>query len=66
VKSLPKSFQDVQEEWVNDMQKRSECLIWVSQNLYEIIFFTVAVLSILAFVRLKISRTRYTGAGGDD
>lgn len=60
-KSLSKSFQDVQEEWVNDMQKRNEWLIWASQNLYEIIFFTVAVLSVLAFVRLKIKRTRYTG-----
>lgn len=65
-KSLSKSFEDVQEEWVNDMQKRSEWLIWAGQNLYEIIFFIMAVLSILAFVRLRISRKRYTGEEGED
>jgi len=65
-KSLSKSFQDVHEEWVNDMQKRSEWLVWASQNLYEIIFFIMAVLSILAFVRLRIRRTRYTGEDDDD
>lgn len=65
-KSLSKSFQDVQDEWVNDMQKRSEWLVWTSQNLYEIIFFVMAVLSVLAFVRLKIRRARYTGEEDDD
>jgi hypothetical protein len=65
-KSLSKSFQDVQGEWVKDMQKRSEWLIWASQNLYEIIFLSMAVLSVLAFVRLKIRRTRYTGEEGEE
>jgi hypothetical protein len=65
-KSLSKSFPDVQDEWVNDMQKRSEWLVWASQNLYEIIFFIMAVLSILAFVRLRIRRARYTGEEEDD
>ena len=65
-KSLSKSFQDVQEEWVNDMQNRNEWLVWASQNLYEIIFFAMAILSILAFIRLRIKKIRYNGEEEDD
>jgi hypothetical protein len=65
-KSLSRSFQDVQEEWIDDMQKRSEWLVWATQNLYEIIFFIMAVLSILAYVRLRMRRRAYTGSDQDD
>ncbi len=57
-KALSRPFQDVQEEWIEDMRSRSEWLIWSSQHLYEILFFAAAVLTILAAVRLRIKKTR--------
>jgi len=62
-KALSVSFHDLQTAWIEDMQRKSEWLIWASQNLYEILFFVAAVLAIAAFVRVKISRARY---GYDD
>lgn len=58
-KALAKPFKDVQEEWIDDMRRRSEWLIWGSQHLYEILFFTAAVLTIMATVRLKLKRRQY-------
>ena len=58
-KALSKPFQDVQEEWIDDMTRRSEWLIWASQHLYEILFFTAAVLTIAATVRLRLKRAKY-------
>ena len=58
-KALSKPLQDVQEEWIDDMRRRSEWLIWGSQHLYEILFFTAAVLTIMATVRLKLRRRQY-------
>jgi hypothetical protein len=57
-KALSKPFQDVQKEWIDDMRRRSEWLVWASQHLYEILFFTAAVLTILAAVRLKLKRMK--------
>jgi hypothetical protein len=65
-RSLSRSFQDVQAEWIESMQKRSEWLVWASQNLYEIIFFIMAMLSILAFIRLSAKRAAYSGSEEDD
>ena len=58
-KALSKPLQDVQEEWIDDMKRRSEWLIWGSQHLYEILFFTAAVLTIMATIRLKLRRRQY-------
>ncbi len=58
-KALSKPFEDVQEEWIDDMRRRSEWLIWGSQHLYEILFFTSAVLTIMATIRLKLRRRQY-------
>ncbi|MHC1726980.1 MAG: hypothetical protein AB9866_13395 [Syntrophobacteraceae bacterium] len=56
---LHKSFAEVQEEWIADMKSRSEWFIWVSLNLYEILFTAAAVLTILAAVRLRLRRAKY-------
>jgi hypothetical protein len=58
-KALSKPFQDVQKEWIDDMRRRSEWLIWASQHLYEILFFTAAVLTIMATARLRLRRGKY-------
>lgn len=58
-KALSKPLQDIQEEWIDDMRRRSEWLIWGSQHLYEILFFTAAVLTIMATIRLKLRRRQY-------
>ena len=67
-KSLPKSFEEVQSEWIDDMQSRSEWLIWMTQNFYEIIFFSMAVLTVFAAIRLRgrVRKARFSDEDGDD
>lgn len=65
-KELSKKFQDVQDEWIEDMRRKREWLIWASQHLYEILFFTAAVLTILAVFRLRSRRAKYWEEEGDD
>jgi hypothetical protein len=66
--ALGRSFREVQADWFDDMQRRGEWFIWGAQHLYEIIFFGAAVLSVLAFVRLRgrIRRARFSDEEGDD
>jgi hypothetical protein len=59
LKTLSKPFQDVQDEWIDDMRRRNEWLIWGSQHLYEIIFFAAGVLTIMAAIRLRLRRRKY-------
>ena len=65
-KALSKPFRDVQKDWIDDMRKKSEWLIWASENLYEILFFTAAVLTVMAAVRLRLRRSKYVDEDEDD
>ncbi len=65
-KVLSKSFREVQDEWLVNMQKSGEWLVWGSEHLYDILFFVAAVLSILAFFRAKWKRSRYAEMDEDE
>jgi hypothetical protein len=66
--ALSKSFGEVQAEWIDDLQSRSEWLIWMTQNLYEIIFFGMAVLTVFAAIRLRgrVRKAKFSDEDGDD
>lgn len=55
-KALSKSFRDVQEEWRSGLGDTNRWLVWASRSLDEILFFTAALLTILAGVCLKFRR----------
>lgn len=60
-KVLSKPFDDVEAEWRERVRDKSLWLIWISQYVYEALFFLCAVLAIPAFIRLKRRLHRYTG-----
>lgn len=53
------SLESLQAEWLQGLQSRSLWLLWVSQYLYEILFFFGALLTVLAFVRSMIRKRAY-------
>ena len=56
---LSTSLPDLQKEWLEELHSSNAWLLWVSQYLYEIIFFVGALLTVLAFVRLMIRKKGY-------
>lgn len=65
-KVLSRSFREIEDEWLGDMQKSGEWLVWGSEHLYDILFFVAAVLSVLAFFRAKWKRSRYADMDEDE
>ncbi len=57
--AFPKSLPSLQEEWLEELGSRNLWLFWVSQYLYEILFFFGALLTVVAFVRLTVRKNRY-------
>jgi len=57
--ALSKSLENLQDEWLKKLHGRSAWLLWVSQYLYEILFFLGALLTILAYVRLMFRKKEY-------
>ena len=54
-----KSLQDLEAEWLEELRSKKMWLVWVGQNLYELLFLLAAILTIVAFVRLVIRKKRY-------
>jgi hypothetical protein len=57
--TFSKSLETLEKEWLHELHGRSVWLLWVSQYLYEILFFAGALLTVLAFVRVMIRKKRY-------
>lgn len=57
LKTYSKSFEALQTEWLQELASRNLWLSWVSRYLYEIVFFSAALLTVLAFLRV-LSRKR--------
>jgi hypothetical protein len=64
--TISKSLEDLQQEWLEDIQKGTAWLIWASQHLYEILFFIAALLTVLAFARLAIKKRDYSAEYEDE
>jgi hypothetical protein len=61
-----KSLQDLEAEWLEELRSKEMWLVWVGQNLYELLFLLAAILTIVAFVRLLIRKRRYDPAEEDE
>jgi hypothetical protein len=64
--TISKSFENLQQEWLEDIQKGNAWLIWATQHLYEILYFIGALLTVLAFARLAIRKRDYSAEHEDE
>lgn len=65
--NIGQSFETAESEWLHEEGNRNVLLIWISQYLYEILFFMAAILAVFAFIRRTISnKRRYQTSDEDD
>jgi hypothetical protein len=57
--ALSTSLESLQKEWLEKLHGRNAWLLWVSQYLYEILFFLGALLTVMAYVRLVFRKKAY-------
>lgn len=57
--TLSKSFDAVEQEWLDSLKGRFVWLIWASRHMYDILFVVAALLTVLAFVSLALRKKRY-------
>lgn len=53
------SLESLQAEWLQGLKSGNLWLLWVSQYLYEMLFFGGALLTVLAFVRSRMKKRAY-------
>ena len=59
LKSLSKSLDTLEKEWLDSVRSRNVWLIWISQYLYEILFTAAALLTVAAFIKVTFKKRRY-------
>ena len=57
--ALSESFDVVEEKWREQLKRKNLWLAWVSQYMYELLFFIGALLAVAGFIRLMIKKRRY-------
>ncbi len=55
---LSKSFDVVEDEWIDSIRNENRWLLWLSSYLYELLFALGGVLAVVAFVKLKLKKKR--------
>jgi hypothetical protein len=60
-KTLSKSLETLEEEWLESVRGRGLWLIWLSQHLYDILFFIAALLTVAAAIVTALRNKRYVG-----
>jgi len=65
-KSISISFYELEKQWRARLSKRLTWLIYLSNNLYLILFFLAALLTILGFIRLMKKKIDYKDDDDDD
>lgn len=56
----------VEQEWLKDIEKRATVFNYLSQHLYEIVFFVAALITFLGFIRMIIKKRRYRDEDYED
>lgn len=65
--NIGQSVETAESEWLREESNRNVLLIWISQYLYEILFFMAALLAVFAFIRRTISnKRRYQNSDEED
>jgi len=58
-KTLSKSFDTVEKEWLDSIKGSVVWLIWASRHMYDILFVMAALLTVVAFISSVVRRRRY-------
>jgi hypothetical protein len=56
---LSQPLENLEREWLEELRGGSGWLLWISQYLYEVLFFLAAVLTIVAYVRAIFRKKGY-------
>lgn len=64
-KSLSISYDELEKEWLNTVNKKISLFYFIITYLYEIIFFMGAIILVYGFIRLYIKKRSYDRDGGD-
>lgn len=63
---LSLSIYEIENDWVSQIKKKTTYITYLSDHIYEIIFFLAALLTVYGFVRLYIKKVRYRDEDEDD
>lgn len=59
--ALGASFDQIEEEWLENLPSTRFWFIWATRHLYDVLFFATAILTVLAFIRLWARKKRTFG-----
>jgi hypothetical protein len=62
-RSFSVSFDELERRWQNKLRKRITWFTYLANNLYGILFFFAALITIGGFVRVVIKKKRYEDNG---
>jgi len=65
-KALSIPFVKLEHEWLRHLKRKVTWFRYLSRNLYQILFFFAAVLTIFAFVKFLMKKRAYKDEGWDD
>ena len=57
--NLSLSVNQLEEEWLADIERTPRWLVFMANNIYGILFFAAALLSVVGFIRMVIRRKKY-------
>jgi hypothetical protein len=57
--NLSLSVNQLEKEWLTDIERTPRWLVFMANNIYGILFFVAAILSVVGFIRILIRRREY-------
>jgi len=64
--NLSLSIDQLENEWLNHIERTPRWLVFLANNIYGILFFVAAVLSVVGFIRLLIRKREYAKMEDDE
>jgi hypothetical protein len=64
--SLSLSVDELEKEWLDYLERTPRWLIYLANNLYGILFFIAAMLTVVGFIRVLIRRRAYAKLEGEE
>jgi hypothetical protein len=64
--NLSLSVNQLEKEWLTDIERTPRWLVFMANNIYGILFFVAAILSIVGFIRMLVRRKAYAKLEEDE
>ncbi len=59
MQSLSLTINELENQWLTDLERTPRWLVYLANHIYEILFFVAAILSVVGFVRVLVRRKAY-------